>query len=82
MTERINIAIPKNIKCEIDQFVDKEDDMNRSQFFVIAAYYYLQQIRKSQLKEKLAEGYSAMAEEIKELSRLTRNKQNKSLKYI
>ena len=82
MTERINITIPKNIKCEIDQFVDKDDDMSRSRFFVIAAYHYLQQIRKSQLKDKLEEGYSAMAKETKELLSLTRAKQIDSLKHI
>lgn len=82
MTERINITIPTDIKCEVDQFVEEKEDMNRSRFFALAAYHYLQQIRKAQLKERLAEGYSAMAEETKELSRLARSKQINSLKNI
>jgi metal-responsive CopG/Arc/MetJ family transcriptional regulator len=82
MVEKINITIPKDIKCEVDRFVDQEEDMNRSRFFAIAAYYYLQQIRKSQLVKKLEEGYSTMADETKELSDLVRDKQIKALKYI
>ncbi len=82
MTERINITIPQSVKSAVDRFVDNEADMNRSRFFAIAAYYYLQQIRKAQLKEKLAAGYSAMAEETRGLSRLARTKQIKSIKHI
>lgn len=82
MSERINITIPKDIKREVDRFVDKEEDMNRSRFFAIAAYHYLQQIRKSQLKEKLVEAYSVMGEEVRGLLRSARTKQITSVKHI
>ena len=79
MTEKIQISIPKEAREELDQYI-KHLDMNRSRFFLIAAYKYFNELRKKEMREILAEGYLALAGESVEVVRSARMLQAKTLK--
>lgn len=81
MVERIQISIPKEIKRELDKRL-KGLEMNRSKFFVIAAYQYLRELKKKEIREKLAQGYEQMRGEGKKIASETFNSQIDTLKNL
>lgn len=81
MVERIQISIPKDIKRELDRQL-KELEMNRSKFFIVAAYQYLRELKKKEIRKKLEQGYEQMREESKEIANETFNSQINTIKNL
>lgn len=81
MTEKIQISMPGKVKKELDKYIEHLD-MNRSKFFIVAAYKYMEEHRKKEIHQKLVEGYSAMAAESESIKvvRAARTLQAKTLK--
>jgi metal-responsive CopG/Arc/MetJ family transcriptional regulator len=62
---RLNITLPKNLVCLIDEM---SGPRKRSLFIAEAVQLKLRQAQKEALKEKLAEGYSAGFKESREIA--------------
>jgi len=59
--KKILVTIPEPLLEKADAFAASEN-INRSQFIRDAMVFYLREIRKTQLRKQMIEGYQAMAE--------------------
>lgn len=55
------MGFPKDVLADIDSLVQQED-VCRSEFIREACYFYMEEKRKSRLREKMKAGYQEMAE--------------------
>lgn len=60
-TRKIMISLPDSLLDEIDSHVERKV-WNRSAFIRTAAQYYIEELRKEELRELLKRGYREMAQ--------------------
>ncbi|MFW6006594.1 MAG: CopG family ribbon-helix-helix protein [Bacillota bacterium] len=60
--KRVMISLPHNLLEEIDGFIQKNGNGNRSEFIREAMKLYLQEKRRQEIREKLRHGYMEMSD--------------------
>ena len=67
MVTRVQITMPTDIKEDIDKRI-KQLQITRSKFFVVAAYQYLAELKKKQLRKELRKSYGEIRQEAADIA--------------